>query len=110
MARPPKEYQALTSLVDRLLAIPKTVDRRRAEYRKVAAKNPRKRGPKPKANHLRDGFAHRVRLRPTTYHLRPSRRQLLQRDGFPQRFGAARKQFQRAHVLREALDDVTAAK
>jgi hypothetical protein len=50
MARPPKEYQAFTSLVDRLLAVPKTeVDRRQAEYRKVAAKNPRKRGPKPKA-------------------------------------------------------------
>jgi hypothetical protein len=50
MARPPKEYQAFTSLVDRLLAVPKTeVDRRQAEYRKEAAKNPRKRGPKPKA-------------------------------------------------------------
>jgi hypothetical protein len=50
MARPPKEYQAFTSLVDRLLTVPKTeVDRRQADYRKVAAKNPRKRGPKPKA-------------------------------------------------------------
>ena len=50
MPRPTKEYQAFTSLMDRLLAVPKTeVDRRQAEYRKVAAKNPRKRGPKPKA-------------------------------------------------------------
>lgn len=50
MGRPTKEYQAFTSLMDRLLAVPKTeVDRRQAEYRKVAAKNPRKRGPKPKA-------------------------------------------------------------
>jgi hypothetical protein len=50
MARPPKEYQAFTSLVDRLLAVPKSeLDRREAEYRKDAQKNPRKRGPKPKA-------------------------------------------------------------
>ena len=50
MARPPKEYQAFTSLVDRLLTLPKTeLDRREAEYRKQVAKNPRKRGPKPKA-------------------------------------------------------------
>jgi hypothetical protein len=49
MARPPKEFQAFTSLVDRLLTVPKTeLDRREAEYQKQAAKNPRKRGPKPK--------------------------------------------------------------
>jgi hypothetical protein len=49
MPRPPKEYQAFASLVDRLLTVPKTeLDRREAEYRKQAAKNPRKRGPKPK--------------------------------------------------------------
>jgi hypothetical protein len=49
MARPPKEYQAFTSLVDRLLTVSKSeVDRRQAEYRKQAEKNPRKRGPKPK--------------------------------------------------------------
>lgn len=49
MPRPPKEYQAFTSLVDRLLTVPKTtVDKRIAEYEKQAAKNPRKRGPKPK--------------------------------------------------------------
>jgi hypothetical protein len=50
MARPSKEYQAFRDLTDRLLAVPKAeLDRREAEYRKQAAKNPRKRGPKPKA-------------------------------------------------------------
>jgi hypothetical protein len=50
MARPPKEYQAFTALTDRLLMVSKeTVDQRMAEYRKQVAKNPRKRGPKPKA-------------------------------------------------------------
>ena len=50
MARPSKEFQAFTSLVDRLLTVSKTeVNRRQAEYRKVAAKNLNKRGPKPKA-------------------------------------------------------------
>jgi hypothetical protein len=49
MPRPPKQYQAFTSLVDRLLTVPKAeVDRRQAEYKKQADKNPRKRGPKPK--------------------------------------------------------------
>jgi hypothetical protein len=50
MPRTPKEYQAFTSLVDRLLAVPKSeLDRREAEYRKQAVKNPNKRGPKRKA-------------------------------------------------------------
>ena len=50
MARPPKEYQAFTSLVDRLLKVPKDeVLKRDNEYRIEAAKNPKKRGPKPKA-------------------------------------------------------------
>ena len=49
MARQPKEFQDFTSLVDRLLTVPKAeVDRRQAQYKKEAAKNPRKRGPKPK--------------------------------------------------------------
>lgn len=49
MPRPPKEYHAFTSLVDRLLAVPKSeVDRRQAEYQKQAAQNPNKRGPKRK--------------------------------------------------------------
>jgi hypothetical protein len=46
----PKQYQAFTSLVDRLLTVPKAeLDRRDGEYRKQAEKNPRKRGPKTKA-------------------------------------------------------------
>jgi hypothetical protein len=50
MPRPPKEQQAFTALVDRLLAVPKAeIDRRQAAYLKQAAKNPNKRGPKPKA-------------------------------------------------------------
>lgn len=49
MARTSKEYQAFTSLVDRLLAVPKAdVDRRVAEHKERAALNPNKRGPKPK--------------------------------------------------------------
>jgi hypothetical protein len=49
MPRPPKEYQAFTSLVDRLLTVPKAeVDRRQAEYQKQVEQNPRKRGPKRK--------------------------------------------------------------
>lgn len=49
MARPSKEYQAFTSLTDRLLSVPKAVVAERiAEHRERAAQNPRKRGPKPK--------------------------------------------------------------
>ena len=50
MPRQPKEHQAFTALVDRLLTVPKEeIDRRHAAYLKQAAKNPKKRGPKPKA-------------------------------------------------------------
>jgi hypothetical protein len=50
MARQSKEYQAFTSLVDRLLKVPKDeLLRREAKYKAEAAKNPRKPGPKPKA-------------------------------------------------------------
>ena len=49
MGRPTKEYQAFTSLVDKLLGVSKEeLNRREAEYRKRVEKNPRKRGPKPK--------------------------------------------------------------
>jgi hypothetical protein len=42
MARPPKEYQAFTSLVDKLLTVPKDeVLKREAEYKAEAAKSPR---------------------------------------------------------------------
>jgi hypothetical protein len=50
MGRPSKEYQAFTSLVDRLLTVPKaTIIERHAKHREKSAANPRKRGPKPKA-------------------------------------------------------------
>jgi hypothetical protein len=50
MARPPKEYQAFTSLVDKLLTVRKDeLDRRMVAYKEKADKNPKKRGPKPKA-------------------------------------------------------------
>lgn len=49
MGRPSKEYQAFTSLVDRLLTVPKSVIvERHAAHREKSAQNPRKRGPKPK--------------------------------------------------------------
>jgi hypothetical protein len=49
MARPTREYQAFTSLVDRLLKVPKEeLDRRILAYKAEADKNPNKRGPKPK--------------------------------------------------------------
>ena len=49
MGRPTKEYQAFTSLVDRLLAVPRSaIVERIEEHREQSAKNPRKRGPKPK--------------------------------------------------------------
>jgi hypothetical protein len=49
MPRQPKQLQAFTSLLDRLLKVPKDeVVRREAEYKAEAAKNPNKRGPKPK--------------------------------------------------------------
>ena len=50
MARQPKEYQAFTSLVDKLLKVPKDeILRRESAHKAESAKNPRKRGPKPKA-------------------------------------------------------------
>ncbi|MGH9349006.1 MAG: hypothetical protein ACRD26_17245 [Vicinamibacterales bacterium] len=49
MGRPTKEFQAFRDLTDRLLAVPRaTVEKRIAEHRERAAKNPKKRGPKPK--------------------------------------------------------------
>ena len=50
MPRPPKEFQAFTSLVDRLLKVTKGEISRRVEVEKAAsAANPRKRGPKRKS-------------------------------------------------------------
>lgn len=50
MPRTPKEYQAFTSLVDRLLSVSReTIQERLAAHKEQADKNPRKRGPKRKA-------------------------------------------------------------
>ena len=44
-----KEFEAFTDLVDRVLAVPHSVIQKRvAEAREQADKNPRKRGPKKK--------------------------------------------------------------
>jgi hypothetical protein len=44
-----KEFVRFTSLVGRLLTVPHTeIQKRIHEHREQAAKNPRKRGPKPK--------------------------------------------------------------
>lgn len=49
MARPSKEYTAFVKLTDRLLAVPHAeLQKRIAQHREEAAKNPNKRGPKPK--------------------------------------------------------------
>jgi hypothetical protein len=44
-----KEFEAFTTLVDRVLAVPHSVIRQRVEERrKQVANNPNRRGPKPK--------------------------------------------------------------
>jgi hypothetical protein len=49
MARQSKEYREFVKLTDRLLAVPHAELQKRVErHRDEAAKNPRKRGPKPK--------------------------------------------------------------
>lgn len=48
-ARTSSEFQTFTATMDKLLSVPKTeISRREAEYKEKAARNPRKRGPKPK--------------------------------------------------------------
>jgi len=43
------EFDAFTQTVERILSVPKSeILRREAEYQKQAAKNPNRRGPKPK--------------------------------------------------------------
>jgi hypothetical protein len=43
------EYDAFTSLVDRVLSVPHSeIQKRVEEHRKASAKNPNRRGPKPK--------------------------------------------------------------
>ena len=47
--RSSKEFTAFTFLVDKLLAVPRAALQKRIEqHREQAAKNPNKRGPKPK--------------------------------------------------------------
>jgi hypothetical protein len=49
--KPPDDFQTFTRTVDRLLSVPKAeITRREQEYRKTADQNPRKRGPKKKAD------------------------------------------------------------
>ena len=49
-----KEYDAFTSLVERVLSVPHSEIQRRVEtHRKEAAKNPNRRGPKPKRKRAR---------------------------------------------------------
>ena len=44
-----KEYDRFTNLTDRLLSVPRAeVQKRLDQHREQAAKNPNKRGPKPK--------------------------------------------------------------
>lgn len=47
--RTSKEYDRFVGFTERLLAVPHArIQKRLAEHREAAAKNPRKRGPKPK--------------------------------------------------------------
>jgi hypothetical protein len=49
MPRTSKEFDAFTATVDKLLKVPHAeVQKRIQQHREQAAKNPRKRGPKPK--------------------------------------------------------------
>lgn len=49
-----KEYEAFTNLVDRVLSVPHSeIQKRVQEHRKEAAKNPNRRGPKPKRKRAR---------------------------------------------------------
>ena len=45
--KPPKEFDAFTEIVDRVLAVPNSVVKERLEeHRKEVEKNPQRRGPK----------------------------------------------------------------
>jgi len=47
--KPPTEYDKFTSLVDRVISVPKAeIQRRQEEYLKQVEANPNRRGPKPK--------------------------------------------------------------
>ena len=49
MGRPPKEYQAFSTLTDRLLAVPRETLQKRLKEHRDAPPVGAKRGPKPKA-------------------------------------------------------------
>jgi len=50
MGKQSNEFAAFVKLTDRLLAVPRAeLEKRIAQHREESAKNPRKRGPKPKA-------------------------------------------------------------
>jgi len=47
--KPPTEYDRFTSLVNRVISVPKAeIQRREEEYKRLSNANPKKRGPKPK--------------------------------------------------------------
>ena len=49
-----KEFDTFTELVDRVLSVPHSeIQKRVEEHRKAAAKNPHRRGPKPKRKRAR---------------------------------------------------------
>ena len=49
-----KEFEAFTELVDRVLSVPHSEIQKRVEaHKKAAAKNPHRRGPKPKRKRAR---------------------------------------------------------
>ncbi len=49
MARPSKEYSKFNKVLDKLLSVPRAeVQKRIEQHREQAAKNPHRRGPKPK--------------------------------------------------------------
>lgn len=56
-----KEFEVFTDLVDRVIAVPHSVIQKRIEAaRKLANKNPRKRGPKPNGGTVK-GSTKRIR-------------------------------------------------
>lgn len=64
MKKHSEEFERFTALVDRVLAVPHSVIQKRVEKaRKLANKNPRKRGPKPKTSSVssRASVAHKRR-------------------------------------------------
>jgi hypothetical protein len=56
MPQPNPEYEAFTRTLDKLLSVPHDELKKRMDaYQREAAKNPNRRGPKPKAQRKRKG-------------------------------------------------------